>query len=278
MRVDQDYDIIIDSGKTEKTYWKDIWSYKSLIYIFVWRDLKVRYKQTFLGVLWSLLRPLMTMFVFVLVFSKIANLPTEGEAPYPILVFTALLPWQFFANALSESSNSLIANQNLITKVYFPRLILPISSITTCLVDLCISFFLLLILMGFYGYLPSWRIIILPCLIIWIYLLTVGLSLFFSSWNIKYRDFRYIIPFLIQLGLFISPVGFSSNIIPDNWRHIYSLNPLVGIIDTFRWSVIADAIPPDLFSICFSLSGTVLILLIGIYVFRKTELSMADII
>lgn len=276
MNQDSDYDLIIEAGKSEVNYWKDLRNYRDLFYILVWRDIKVRYKQTFLGIAWSVLRPFLTMLVFTIVFSRIAQLPSEGDTPYPILVFAALIPWHFFANALGESTNSLIGNQKLITKVYFPRLIVPVSAVATSLVDMLIALLLLMGLMLYYGFLPNWQIICLPFLILLVFLLATGAGLLLSSFNIKYRDFRYIIPFIIQLGLFISPVGFSSTIVPEKWKVLYNLNPMVGIIDGFRWAILGGETFPSALMMAFGI--TLFIVLLGVYYFRKTERAIADII
>ena len=197
----------------------------------------VRYKQTAIGIIWALIRPFLTMIVFTVVFGNLARLPSEG-VPYPILVFSAMLPWQFFSNALSECSNSLVSNSNLISKVYFPRLIVPISAIVVSFVDFMISGIILLGLMAWYNYVPSWRILMLPVFISIAFAGSIGAGLWLASLNVKYRDFRFIVPFITQFGLYISPVGFSSSIVPEQWRLLYSLNPMVGVIDGFRWSIL----------------------------------------
>jgi len=268
-------EIIIESGRSEKNYWKDLWRYRELFYILSWRDIRVRYKQTVIGSVWSVLRPLLTMIVFTFIFGKVAKLPTEGNAPYAIMVFSALLPWQFFANSLSEASGSLVANSNLITKVYFPRLIVPASSIIVSLIDFFISFLLMIVLMVWYRFLPPIQIIFLPFFLILAFFASFGVSLFITALNVKYRDFRYIIPFIVQFGLFISPVGFSSSIIPDKWRLVYSLNPMVAVIDGFRWCILGSEKiywPGFLISVAVILFFTFL----GIWYFRKTEKTFAD--
>lgn len=275
--MSQNFDIVIEPNKTEVTYWKDIWRYKDLFYILAWRDIKVRYKQTVLGIAWSVIRPLLTMIIFTIVFSKIAKLPSEGDAPYPILVYAAMLPWQFFANALSETSNSLISNSNLISKVYFPRIIIPTSTIVTSLVDFGISFVLLFFMMLYYQYLPSWQIIILPLFLVLACIAALSFGLYLSAVNVKYRDFRYIIPFITQFGLYISPVGFSSSIVPEEWKILYALNPMVGIIDGFRWCIIGN-MPFPAMAVGFSVLVSSIVLFIGIKYFRKVEKSFADVI
>ena len=273
------YNLIIEPGRTEKNYWADLYRYRELFYILSWRDLKVRYKQTVVGVLWAFLRPLLTMIVFTIVFGKLAKMQPDGDVPYAIMVFAAMLPWQFFSNALTEASNSLIGNANLLSKVYFPRLIVPASSVITSFVDFLISFVLLLVLMAYYQYIPSWRIIFLPIYISLSFLTAFGLGLYLTALNVKYRDFRYIIPFIVQFGLYISPVGFSSSVIPEQWKTLYYLNPMVSIIDGFRWCIIKDSTtdPLSIYAL-FSVLMSVIILFIAIRQFRKMEKTFADLI
>ena len=270
----EDWDLVLESGRADKHYWKDLWRYRDLFYILSWRDIKVRYKQTVLGAAWSIIRPLLTTIIFTIVFSKIDKLDNPGNAPYALMVFAGMLPWQFFSNALSESSNSLIGNANLITKVYFPRLIIPASSVITSLVDFAISFLILIVMMFWYHYIPSWHIVFLPVFIILAFLCAFGVGLYLTAVNVKYRDFRYIIPFIIQFGLYITPVGFSSSVIGEKWKFLYALNPMVGIIDGFRWCILGD--PMNWHSFIFSFVVIVIFLIIGIAYFRKMEKSFAD--
>ena len=269
--------IIIEPGRTEKNYWQDLWRYRELFYILSWRDIKVRYKQTVVGAAWSIVRPLLTMIVFTVVFGRIAKMPTEGAAPYAILVFAAMLPWQFFSNALSEASNSLIGNANLITKVYFPRMIIPASSVITSFVDFAISFGLLLVLMAIYQFVPSWKMIFLPGFILLAFFTAFGVGLYLTALNVKYRDFRYIIPFIVQFGLYISPVGFSSSVVPEQWRWAYNLNPMVGVIDGFRWCILGES-ELNSSSVLYSIAITLLFTWLGVYYFRKMEKNFADVI
>lgn len=273
----EDFDLIIEPSRIEKNYWKDLWRFRELFYILSWRDLKVRYKQTVIGVAWSILRPLLTMIVFTVIFSRIAKLPSEGSAPYAIMVFAAMLPWQFFANSLSESSQSLIGNSNLISKVYFPRLIIPTSSIIVNLVDFLISFGLLILLMIFYQFIPSWHIIFLPLFLLLAFLASFGIGLYLTALNVKYRDFRYIVPFIVQFGLYVSPVGFSSSVIPEKWRLLYSLNPMVGVIDGFRWAILGQS---NIYWTGFILSIVIILVILfySIRYFRKMEKTFADVI
>ena len=270
-------ELVIEAGRTENQYWKDLWRYRELFYFLAWRDIIVRYKQTVIGIAWALIRPFLTMIVFTIVFGHLAKLPSEG-APYPILVFAAMLPWQFFANALSECSNSMLTNANLISKVYFPRLIVPTSAVIVCFVDFMISGIILLALMAWYNFVPSWRILTLPLFILIAFTAAMGGGLWLSALNVKYRDFRYIVPFIVQFGLYISPVGFSSSIVPEQWRLLYSLNPIVGVIDGFRWAILGGE--AKLYWSGFTLSVGLVALLFasGVWYFRKMERSFADII
>lgn len=271
-------ELIIEAGRTERQYWKDIWKYRELFYFLAWRDILVRYKQTAIGLIWALIRPFLTMVVFTVVFGRLANLPSEGDAPYPIMVFAALLPWQFFANALSECSNSLIANSNLISKVYFPRLIVPTSAVIVSFVDFMISGIILLGLMAWYNYVPGWQILTLPLFIGIAFAAAMGSGLWLAALNVEYRDFRYIVPFIVQFGLYISPVGFSSSIVPERWRLVYSLNPMVGVIDGFRWAILRGQTPIFWPGFILSVGLVVLVLISGIWYFRRMERSFADVI
>ena len=270
-------ELTIEAGRTENQYWKDLWRYRELFYFLAWRDILVRYKQTTIGIAWALIRPFLTMVVFTIVFSNLAKLPSNG-VPYPILVFAAMLPWQFFSSALAECSNSLIANSNMISKVYFPRLIVPTSAVIVSFVDFLISGIILIGLMVWYQFVPDWRILTLPFFILISFLAAIGGGLWLAALTVEYRDFRYIVPFIVQFGLYISPVGFSSSIVPEQWRLLYSLNPMVGVIDGFRWAILGGN--STLFWPGFILSlGLVLLLFVsGIWYFRKTERTFADVI
>ena len=270
-------ELIIEAGRTERQYWRDLWRYRELFYFLAWRDILVRYKQTAIGIAWALIRPFLTMVVFSVVFGQLAKLPSQG-VPYPILVFAGMLPWQFFSNALSECSNSLIGNANLISKVYFPRLIVPTSAVIVSFVDFMISGIILLGLMAWYNFVPSWRIATLPIFVLIAFAASMGAGLWLAALNVKYRDFRFVVPFIIQFGLYISPVGFSSSIVPEQWRLLYSLNPMVGVIDGFRWAILGgdSAIHWQGFSLSIAL--VFVMLWSGIWYFRKTEKTFADVI
>lgn len=274
LKNEEVWDLIIAPGRAAKNYWKDLWRYRELFYILSWRDIKVRYKQTVIGAAWSVIRPLLTTIIFTIIFSRVAKLGSPGAAPYALMVFAGMLPWQFFSNALSESSSSLIGNANLITKVYFPRMIIPASSVITSLVDFGISFVIFLCMCIWYQFIPSWHIIFLPVFILLAFTCAFGIGLYLTAVNVKYRDFRYIIPFIVQFGLYISPVGFSSSVISEKYRFLFSLNPMVGVIDGFRWCLLGD--PINWRSFIGSLVITILFLIIGIFYFRKMERSFAD--
>lgn len=274
---EQEHTLLIEAGRTELHYWKDLWRFRELFYFLSWRDILVRYKQTAIGIAWGVIRPLMTMIVFTVVFGKLAKLPSEG-VPYPMLVYVAMLPWQFFANSLTESSNSLITNANMLSKVYFPRIIMPASAVIVSLVDFLISFVILVVLMIWYQFIPDWRIVTLPFFLLLALIASLGFGFWLAALNVKYRDFRYIVPFIVQFGLYISPVGFSTNVVPEKWRLVYSLNPMVGVIDGFRWAILGGDV--KIYWQGFFLStGLVFILFIGgVSYFRKTERYFADII
>lgn len=270
-------EIIIRPGMGALHYWRDIWRYRELFFFLAWRDILVRYKQTAIGIAWSVLRPLLTMIVFTIVFGKLAKLPSNG-VPYPIMVYTAMLPWQFFANSLTESSNSLIDNSNLLTKVYFPRLIVPAGSVIVSMVDFFISAVILGGLMVWYRFIPDMRILFLPAFFTMAFFASFGAGLWLSALNVKYRDFRYVVPFLVQFGLYISPVGFSSSIVPEEWRFLYFLNPMVGVIDGFRWALLGNAFPVNWTGLLLSVALTLLIFAGGLLYFRNMERSFADVV
>lgn len=273
----ENHELIIEAGRTERHYWKDLWRYRELFYFLAWRDILVRYKQTVIGIAWAIIRPFLTMIVFTLVFGKIAKLPSGG-APYPIMVFAAMLPWQFFATSFSEAGNSLILNANMISKVYFPRLVMPTSSVIVSFVDFLISFTILLGLMFWYGFIPEISILTLPIFVLIAFAASLSAGLWIAALNVRFRDFRYIIPFIVQFGLYISPVGFNSTVIPEKWRLIYSLNPMVGVIDGFRWAILGGEYKIYWPGFILSLTLVTFILVTGVIYFRKTEKTFADVI
>ena len=270
--------LILESGRAERHYWSDLWHYRELFTILAWRDIAVRYKQTVIGIAWAVVRPLLTMMIFTIVFSRLAKLPSDGVAPYPILVFVGMLPWFLFSSILNEASLSLVENANLIGKVYFPRIIIPTSSAVVALVDFGINLFILFAMMAWYGFLPGWRGLLLPGFLILGVLAGLGPALLIATLNVKYRDFRYVVPFIVQLGLYVSPVGFSSAVIPEAWRLWYSLNPMVGVIDGFRWCLLGGESALYLPGFLLSLGVVTLFLWLGIAYFRRTESTFADMI
>lgn len=274
----QEQVLVLEPGRAEKNYWTDLWRFRELFLILAWRDLSVRYKQTVIGIVWAILRPFLTMVVFTVIFGRVAGLPSEGDAPYALMVFAGMLPWTLFATSLSDASNSLIGNANLISKVYFPRLIVPSATMVTALVDFLISLVILVGLMVFYRYAPTWHILLLPAFTLLALLASMGPSLWITALNVKYRDFRYVIPFLIQFGLYVSPVGFSGNAIPQPWRLLYSLNPMVGVIDGFRWCILGGVSSIYWPGFILSLFVVAFFLWLGISRFRKMEKTFADII
>ena len=277
--MEKNYHLIIEPNRSEKNYWTDLWRYRELFYILSWRDIKVRYKQTVIGVIWAFLRPLLTMIIFTIVFGKIAGMKSVGTAPYAIMVFAGLLPWQFFSTAFSSASESLITNANLLGKVYFPRLIVPTSAIITSLADFFISFVILILMMAYYRDIPNLQILYLPLFIFLALLQSFGFGLYLAALNVKFRDFRYVVPFIVQIGLYISPIGFSSSVIPQQWKLLYYLNPMVSVIDGFRWCIIGDgAANPFTGYFALSLCITMLVLVYAIYKFRKMEKTFADLI
>lgn len=270
--------IVIEPGRAERNYWRDIWAYRELFAILAWRDVAVRYKQTVIGVAWAIVRPFLTMVIFTIVFSRLAKLPSDDAAPYPILVFAGMLPWFLFAGILGEASNSLVGNANLIGKVYFPRLIIPASAAAVALVDFGVNLVLLFGLMIWFNFWPDWRFVLLPCFTLLAVLASLGPALLITALNVKYRDFRFIIPFIMQLGLYISPVGFSSAVVPLRWRLVYSLNPVVGIIDGFRWCLLGGDSPLYMPGFLLSLAVVASLLWSGIRYFRRTERTFADLL
>jgi lipopolysaccharide transport system permease protein len=271
-------ELIIEAGRTERNYWRDLWRYRELFYFLAWRDILVRYKQTVIGIAWAVIRPFLTMVVFTVVFNRIAKLPAPGAVPYALMVMAAMLPWQFFSTSLSESSNSLIGNANLISKIYFPRLIIPAGSVITSFVDFLITLGLMAGLMAWYQFLPDWRLLTLPLFVVLVFSIAFGVGLWLCALNVQYRDFRYIVPFIVQFGLYVSPVGFSSAIVPERWRPFYALNPMVGAIDGFRWALLRGETVLGWPSVLTSVILALFLCLSGIWYFRRMERTFADVI
>ncbi|MFS8930191.1 ABC transporter permease [Cupriavidus taiwanensis] len=267
----------LESGRAAKDYWRDFWRHRELLMFLVWRDIIVRYKQTVVGTSWVLIRPFLTMLVFTFVFGKVANL-ASGNVPYSLVVFTGLLPWFFFASALSECSNSLVGNSHLISKIYFPRLIVPVGSITVSIVDFLITFVLLFVVMAWHRFMPGGQIVFVPLFILLAILVSFGLGLWTAALNVRFRDFRHLIPFVLQLGVYVSPVGYSSQVLPEKWRLVYSLNPMVGVIDGFRWSILGGDFSMYWPGLVISAVMSVTLVVTGIWYFRKTESTFADVI
>ena len=255
---------------------RELWEYRELLYFLTWRDIKVRYKQTVLGAAWAVIQPLFMMLVFSLFFGKLAGVPSDG-IPYPVFAFCGLLPWQLFANSLTQASNSLVGSQNLITKVYFPRLVVPISAVLGGVVDFAIAFVLLLAMMFYYGIVPGWQIVVLPGLVLLVVLASLGVGLWLSALNVQYRDVRYTISFLVQFWLFATPVAYPSSIVPEKWRVLYALNPMVGVVDGFRWALLGKPESPGV-PLLISMIVVVLLLIGGLYYFRRMEQQFADIV
>lgn len=271
-------ELIIEAGRTEAHYWRDLWRYRELFGFLAWRDVLVRYKQTAIGIVWAVLRPLLTMLVFTF-FRKMSNLDAAG-VPESIFILAALLPWQFFSNALSESSQSLVGNANLISKIYFPRMILPASSVIVALVDFAITLALLAVLMAWHQFWPAWRVLWLLPLTLLAVIAALGSGLLITALNVRYRDFRYLIPFIVQFGLFVSPIAFSTEEVArhgESVRLLFSLNPMVAVIDGFRWAICGNT-PLDARSFAISVSISLMLLVTGIRYFRKTERTFADVI
>ena len=268
---------VIGSTNSTLTYWHDCWKFRELLLILVWRDLLVRYKQTIFGITWAIMRPFFTMVVFTVIFGRIANLPS-GNVPYPLLVFAGMLPWYFFATTFADAGNSIVGNAQMVSKVYFPRIIVPLSTILVGLADFGFSFLVLIGLAFWYQYVPGWQIVFLPLLILLMCAFTFAAGVWIAALNVRYRDFRYLVPFAIQLGTYVSPVGFSSSVVPEPWQWLYSLNPMVGIIDGFRWCLLGGAAPFNAQALLMSVFFALLLLVPGIWFFRRSENKFADVI
>ena len=273
-----EFDLIIEPEKTTSDFLYELIKFRELFVFMVLRDILVRYKQTVIGVAWSVIRPLLSMIIFTVIFGRVAKLPSEGGVPYPIMVFSALLPWQYFANSMQSASEALLRMAPLISKVYFPRIILPTSAVLVSAVDFVISFVLLCLLMLIYGFVPSPMMVFMPVFFMIATITALGIGYFVSSVGVKYRDFRHVMPFIVQFGLYVSPVGFSSSIIPERWRLLYSLNPMVGVIDGFRWCIQGTSSSLYVPGLIISLIMSSLVFCYGLKYFRKTERTFADFI
>jgi lipopolysaccharide transport system permease protein len=269
---------ILEAGRAERNYWRDLWRYRELFQVLAWRDFAVRYRQTVVGVAWAVLRPVLTMIILTVIFNRVAGLSSEGAAPYALMVMAGMLPWMFFSTALSDAANSLVANTGLISKIYFPRLIVPTATIIVSIVDFVIGLLIMAGMMVWYGYAPHWQILFLPLFMLMAFLAALGPGLWVTAINVRYRDFRYVIPFIVQFGLYVSPVGFAFSKVPEQWRLLYSLNPMVGVINGFRWAILGDDAPLDVRSVAISAAMIAFLLWLGIRQFRKLEKSFADLI
>jgi lipopolysaccharide transport system permease protein len=269
-------ELVIEAGSSPRQYARTVWQYRGLLRILSWRDIKVRYKQTVMGAAWALLRPLLTLAILTIVFSKIARLPSEGSAPYVLLVLCGLLPWQFFAAGLSDAASSVIDNEKIVSKIYFPRLVIPVSALAVCAVDFLISLVILAGIFAYYRFIPDWHLLALPVVLLFAILAALGPGLMLAALNVKYRDFRYVVPFIVQMGIYVSPVAYSTSLIPESWRTLYYLNPMAGLIDAFRWAVLGSEFTPWWPGVGLSLCVLLALLVIGVLYFRATERSFAD--
>lgn len=269
--------LVLEAGRAEKNYWRDLWTYRELFAILAWRDIAVRYKQSIFGVGWAVVRPFLTMIVFTVIFGGVAGLPSESGVPYPVMVFAGMLPWFLFSTILGDASNSLVANSNMISKIYFPRIITPVASSIVSLVDFMISFLLLVAMMVWFGVVPNLNILFLPGFILLAIVAGLGPAILMASLNLRYRDFRFIVPFVVQFGLYVSPVGFSSSVVPAQYQLLYNLNPVVSVIDGFRWCLLGGQNELNLQGLAVGMAVSFTILAIAIHVFRSTEKTFADV-
>jgi lipopolysaccharide transport system permease protein len=272
------HEVVLEAGRADRHYWADLWRYRELFQVLAWRDVTIRYKQTAIGVTWVVIRPLLATIIFSLLMGRVAKLPSDGGAPYPLMVFAGMLPWTFFAQALSDASNSLVTNNNLVSKIYFPRMIVPTATIVAAMVDFAIGLVILAGMMLWFRFAPDWRILFLPLFGVMAFLAALGPSLWIASVNVRYRDFRYVIPFIVQFGLYVSPVAYSSAVVPARWRLLYSLNPMVGVIDGFRWCVLGGRAAIYWPGFGLGLAVIALALWLGVTQFRRLEKTFADLI
>lgn len=267
-------EVVLEAGRRDTHYWRDLWQYRELLGYLAWRDIKVRYKQTFLGIAWALVQPLVTMAIFTFVFGRLAGMPSGGT-PYPLIVLSAQLGWQLFANALSNSSNSLVGNGHLIAKVYFPRMVVPLSAVAVAIVDFLVVLLLYVAIAAWFGVFPNVRWLTLPLLMLFAVITALGAGFWLSALMVRFRDFRFVVPFLLQVGLFVTPIGYRTDFLP-NWRDLLSLNPMAGVVDAFRWALLGNA--TDFYWRGFYLSFAVAVALLvsGVWYFRRTERTFAD--
>lgn len=276
MHSKPEINMVIEARQDSRAYWNELWDYRELLLFLTLKDILVRYKQMVIGIAWSVLRPVIAMAVFTVVFGRIAHLPSEGQVPYALMVFAALLPWQLFSSALQGSSESVVSAKDLVTKVYFPRVIIPVSAVLSSMVDFLIAVAIFACLMVWYQQAPDWKIVALPFLVLQASLVALGLGLTASALNVSYRDFKYIVPFAIQFGLFLSPGGFSSTVVPDEWKLVYSLNPMVGVIDGFRWSLLGQDVDVYWPGVVLSWGVTFAVVIAGFWTFRRLEAGFSD--
>jgi len=279
---EEKFDLWIEAGHVEKHYWHDLWRYRELFFILAWRDVAVRYKQTVAGTAWALVQPFLSMVIMTVFFGKLAGLPSVGNAPYAIMVFAAVLPWQFFANAVASSGQSVVTNRDMISKVYFPRIIVPAGSVLVSFVDFLVSLLILAAMMIWYRFPPAWNLLALPAFMVLGAASALGVGLVLTALTVQYRDFRFIVPFIVQFGMFVSPVGYSSSVILDKFGprvfSLYCLNPLVFVIEGFRWCILGGEFHPLESPMLVSFAVSFFLLAGGIAYFRKTERSFADVI
>ena len=275
-------ELVIEAGRAEKNYWRDLWRYRELFFILAWRDVAVRYKQTVAGALWAIVQPVVSMVIMTVIFGRVAGLPSQAGAPYAVMVFAAMLPWGFFANALASTSQSVVSNANLISKVYFPRMIIPASSVVVSLIDFLVASSILAALMIWFQFWPTWRLLTLPLFLAFAVMAALGPGLIMTALTVRYRDFRFIIPFVVQFGLYVSPVAYSTAVIRERlgegWFMLYSLNPLVGVIEGFRWAILGGPSALSVPGFAGSILLTVLLFVVGILYFRKVERVFADVV
>lgn len=275
-------ELLIQPGRAEKNYWRDLWRYRELFYFLAWRDILVRYKQTVIGIAWAVIRPLLMTIIFTVLANKVAGLKAPGNVPHALLIMAAMLPWQFFATAMTEASNSLVGNANLISKVYFPRLVVPAGAVITSFVDFLITLGLMALCMMFYQFVPDWHLLALPLFMLLAFGAAFGIGLWLCALNVEYRDFRYIIPFIVTFGVYVSPVIYTSEDIKqklgETFAQFYALNPMVGVINGFQWSLLRAPVPLDWVEMSTSIAVVLLLLITGIWYFRKMERTFADVV